>query len=442
MLDLRERTQSLSAVAGYFAFYGVGDNLLSGHGEPERLSGVPVSDNFFQMLGVQPQLGRTFTAEEVKWNGPKAVLLSHGLWTRRFASDPAHRRVGADAERRAVHRRRRPAGVVRFRVGLRAGQPLRSLLPFPLEPGDQPLGQHDGDDRPPEARRDGGAGAGRDADHRRADHARASRAQLVRRLRHAAGGSRQRPDAARASGCSPAPSASVMLIVCANLSNLLLARTAARQKEIAIRTALGAGRRRLIAQMLTEGIVLSCSGAVLGLAARGRRHARAGAPRRGQHPAARAASAPTRTALGFTLAIALVTGVVFGLAPAFQRAGGDAARRAEGRQPRLDRPPHLGAQRAGRLRDRVCLRAARRRRPADAQLRPRARRRSRLPSVAARVTVRVDPDSVVHDARADSSPTSTKCCAACARSPASRRPASPTRCRSAGIAPGARARRA
>ena len=59
-----------------------------------------------------------------------------------------------------------------------------------------------------------------------------------------------------------------MLIVCANLSNLLLARTAARQKEIAIRTALGAGRRRLLAQMLTEGIVLSCSGARAGAAAR------------------------------------------------------------------------------------------------------------------------------------------------------------------------------
>ena len=66
MLDLRERTQSMSAVAGYFAFYGVGDNLLSGRGEPERLSGVPVSDNFFEILGVQPLLGRTFTADEVQ----------------------------------------------------------------------------------------------------------------------------------------------------------------------------------------------------------------------------------------------------------------------------------------------------------------------------------------------------------------------------------------
>src|SRR5688500_17418247 len=58
MLDLRERTQSFSAIAGYFAFYGVGDNLLSSTGEPERLSGVPVSDNFFQVLGIQPQMGR------------------------------------------------------------------------------------------------------------------------------------------------------------------------------------------------------------------------------------------------------------------------------------------------------------------------------------------------------------------------------------------------
>src|SRR5580704_6321634 len=88
LLDLRERNRSFSDMAGYFAFYGVGDNLLSGNGEPERLTGVPVSENFFQLLGIQPQLGRLFTAAECKWNGPKAVLLSHGLWNRRFASDP------------------------------------------------------------------------------------------------------------------------------------------------------------------------------------------------------------------------------------------------------------------------------------------------------------------------------------------------------------------
>src|SRR5689334_1703777 len=89
MLDLRERSRALSAIAGYFAFYGVGDNVLSGRGGSERLSGVPVSDNFFQVLGVQPQLGRTFNEQETRWRGPRAVILGHSLWVRRFASDPA-----------------------------------------------------------------------------------------------------------------------------------------------------------------------------------------------------------------------------------------------------------------------------------------------------------------------------------------------------------------
>ena len=114
--------------------------------------------------------------------------------------------------------------------------------------------------------------------------------------------------------------AMVMLIVCANLSNLLLARTASRQKEIAIRTALGAGKKRLLAQMLTEGIVLSGTGAALGLAL----------AYVGTRALSRldAVSIPLlrdvrtdATALGFTLAIALLTGIIFGLAPALQARG-------------------------------------------------------------------------------------------------------------------------
>ena len=109
----------------------------------------------------------------------------------------------------------------------------------------------------------------------------------------------------------------VMLIVCANLSNLLLARTATRHKEIAIRTALGAGRRRLIRQMLTEGIALSCCGAILGMLL----------ATAGTHVLARLESLSIPllgsvhtdwTVLAFCLLAAVLTGVVFGLAPALQ----------------------------------------------------------------------------------------------------------------------------
>ena len=62
---------------------------LSGNGEPDRVSGVMVADNFFPFLGVSPQLGRTFTAEECQTNGPGAVILSHGLWERRYRSNPS-----------------------------------------------------------------------------------------------------------------------------------------------------------------------------------------------------------------------------------------------------------------------------------------------------------------------------------------------------------------
>jgi hypothetical protein len=84
LVDLTARDQSFSDLAGYFAFYGVGDNNLTGTGEPERLSAVPVTQNFFPVLGIQPIIGRGFTAEESSGSGPSVALLSHGLWARRF----------------------------------------------------------------------------------------------------------------------------------------------------------------------------------------------------------------------------------------------------------------------------------------------------------------------------------------------------------------------
>jgi predicted permease len=316
MVDLRERTQSMSAVAGYFAFYGVGDNLLSGRGEPERLSGVPVSDNFFDILGVHPQLGRTFTSDECKWNGPKAVILSHGLWTRRFDADPAI--VGT-----SLTLNDEPHTVVGvlpasfdFASVFAPGSRFDLYFPFPLSPETNRWGNT--------MAMIGRLKPGVSATQAQAD-TRAIAGQITRE--HPERNSFEgyvKPLADQVNGkmrlalwVLAGAVGVVMLIVCANLSNLLLARTASRQKEIAIRTALGADRRRLVAQMLTEGIVLSLSGAVLGLLlAMG-----------GTRALARldAVSVPLLqsvhtdlTALGFTLAIAILTGIVFGLAPAFQ----------------------------------------------------------------------------------------------------------------------------
>jgi predicted permease len=322
MLDLRERTQSLSAIAGYFAFYGVGDNLLSGKGEPERLSGVPVSDNFFDVLGVKPLLGRVFNAEENKWQGPKAVMLGYGLWQRRFNSDPSI--VGS-----SLTLNDEPHTVVGvlpasfdFASVFAPGSHFDLYFPFPLSP---------------ETNRWGNTMAmiGRLAPGATVERARAEVRTLAGRItsehpeRNGFQGS-VKPLAEQVSGrirlavwVLAGAVAMVMLIVCANLSNLLLARTAARQKEMAIRAALGAGRRRLLAQMLTEGIVLSCSGALLGivLAIGGTRAlARLDAV---SIPLLRDVRTDT-TALAFTLVVAIATGIVFGLAPALQARGGAA----------------------------------------------------------------------------------------------------------------------
>jgi predicted permease len=319
LVDLRERTQSLSAIAGYFAFYGVGDNLLSGKGEPERLSGVPVTENFFSVLGVQPELGRTFTADECLWQGPKAVLLGHGLWERRFNADPGI--VGTSLTLNDT-----PYTVVGvlpasfdFASVFAPGSHFDLYFPFPLSPETNRWGNT--------MAMIGRLKPGVSADRAQAE-IRTLAVQITAEHKERNGfqgnvkpladqvGGRMRMAVWVLAGAV----AMVMLIVCANLSNLLLARTASRHKEIAIRTALGAGRRRLLVQMLTEGIVLSCSGAFLGLIL----------AFAGTRALARldAVSIPLLRdvridgmALGFTLAIALVTGIVFGLAPALQARG-------------------------------------------------------------------------------------------------------------------------
>ena len=317
VLDLRERSRTLSALAGYFAFYGVGDNLLSGGaGEPERLSGVPVTANFFDMLGVRPVLGRNFTPEEAVWNGPNVVILAHGLWQRRFASDPAI--VG-----KSLTLNNEPTTVVGvlpasfdFAAVFAPGNRFDLFFPFALAPETNRWGNT--------TALIGRLQPGVTAPQAQAE-VRSIGEQIVREHpdRNSFTGF-VKPLAEQVSGrlrlalwVLAGAVGMVMLIVCANLSNLLLARSAARQKEIAIRVALGAGRRRLIVQALTEGLLLSMGGAVLGVvvAVVGTR-ALAGLDAV-NIPLLSRLQLDTAT-LGFTVLIAIATGVVFGLAPALQ----------------------------------------------------------------------------------------------------------------------------
>jgi predicted permease len=316
LLDMRARNQSFVDLSAYYAFYGLGDAKLIGDGQPERLTSVPVTQNFFPLLGVEPQIGRQFSAEECKQNGPRVAMLSDGLWRRKFAGDPTI--IG-----RALSFDGGPVTVVGvlpgtfdFATVFTPGSRVDMFEPLPLSP---------------EINRQGNTVAiiGRLKPGVSVESARAETAVLGKLLmqehkerndfepkvseltEHVSG--RLRPTLV-VLACAVGV---VMLIVCANLSNLLLARGATRKKEIAIRTAMGAGRGRLIGQMLTESLVLSCCGAALGLllafvGTRALAHLTSVSI-----PLLSDVRIDARV-LGFTLVVALLTGLLFGLVPALQ----------------------------------------------------------------------------------------------------------------------------
>jgi predicted permease len=317
-LDLRERNQSFSDLAGWYGYYGVGDRQLTGSLEPERLTSVPVTQNLFSLLGVQPMLGRSFTAEECqeRYDAPPAALMSYGFWQRRFASDPSV--VG-----RKLTLNNRPVTVVGvlpasfdFAGVFAPGDPIDIFIPWPL------TGETNGQGNTTKI-------VGRLKPGATVRSAQAEFTVLAKQLekQHSERNGivpRLVPLQKRVSGrvssallvlvCAVGV---VMLIVCANLSNLQLARMATRQKEMALRAALGAGRLRLLRQMLTESVALSCCGAALGLGL-----ALAGTRELAHLNAFRlpllASIRVDRSALAFTLLAAVLTGVLFGLLPALQ----------------------------------------------------------------------------------------------------------------------------
>jgi predicted permease len=315
-LTYRQRNQSFTDVAAYFAFYGAFDTKLNINGNIEPLNSLPVSQNFFSLLGVHPLIGRQFSADECKWNGPKAVMLSYGFWRQQFGADPhiVGRSLNLNGTPTTV------AGVLpaSFDFGsvFAPGTHMDVYVPFPLTPETDRWGNTlavVGRIKPGVSIAAAQSEATALSKHISAEYPDKNSLDLslTPLKKHVSGNFRPALLVLACAVCI------VMLIVCANLSNLLLARSTARQKELAIRSALGAGRGRLIQQILTESVLLSILGGVLGIvlaisATEGLAHLGAF-----KIPLLTSVHIDA-TALLFTLGLALITGLVFGVVPALQ----------------------------------------------------------------------------------------------------------------------------
>ncbi|HEU4391453.1 MAG TPA: ABC transporter permease [Blastocatellia bacterium] len=314
--DWRALNKSFEDLASYFAFFDYGSYTLTGSDEPERLIGVGVSQNFLGLLGVNPAIGRGFVDEECIWNGRGAAILTHNYWTRRFGGD--RNIVG-----QTVTLNDKPTTIVGvlppsfdFASAFSPATRVDLLVPFPicaetdrwgntlavigrLKPGVTiESAQAEMDLITPELIRSN--------PERNNNGARlvSLQEQLSGRFRSAF------IVLMCAVGC-------VMLVACTNLSNLLLARGASRRKEIAVRIALGAGRKRLVRQMLTESILLSLCGAAIGLPLAFAATRALAAGNAISIPLLHTVRLDIR-ALAFTLIAALITGLIFGIAPAAQ----------------------------------------------------------------------------------------------------------------------------
>jgi predicted permease len=292
---------------------------LTGVPDPERLMGAHVSSDMFTMLGVQPTLGRTFEQGDDHPAATPVALLNYGLWQRRFGGDPSI--LGQTLTLNGISYT--IVGVLPrgFKWFLQHQQP-EIWTPIGLWANTPMLSQR--------GNRSGMNVIGRLREGVTIEQATADLATIAQQLEeqypetNAGRSVRTMPLHERVVGDAQTPLlvllgavGLVLMIACANVANLLLVRATARKKELAVRHSLGAGRWRLIRQLLTESVVLALTGGILGVLLAYwsidllRALSSAGLPRLDE-------VGVDRTVLGFSFVLALLTGGLFGLAPALQ----------------------------------------------------------------------------------------------------------------------------
>jgi predicted permease len=322
--DYARENHSFQEMTAFSPYYSLSETKLVGNGTPKPLQSVWVAGNFFQTLGVQPVLGRQFTPEESVKGGPSVALLSYPLWQQQFHADPkiVGQAITLGDERVTV------VGVLPesfdFGAVFAPGTTMDLFVPLKMD-----IIRSWGHMLSVVGRLKPGVTIGQ---------AQAEANVLYPQIRVEVHGNDSWSTDVMTSmmGLKDYISGKlrkslivlwcavglILLIVCANLSNLLLARSAARSKEFAMRSALGAGRGRLIRQLLTESLVLSGAGALLGLAFA--YAVVAYLAHQGSLALPLLSSVRVdASVLGWTLLVAIFAGLLFGIAPAFRMSRGN-----------------------------------------------------------------------------------------------------------------------